>query len=117
MFVLNSYSGRWADPSKTGFIRLLLVLITLMAALACFVRAQQTFTVSGTVTGPQGLIEGSQLTFRTSLGEFQRTTDAQGKFSAQVPKGFLELTADPPPGSDLLAAGLGVEVTQELVIG
>ena len=97
-----------------------------MLALYTFfslLQAQQKFTVSGTISGPEGPLTGAQVGFLaadnsgTTLEDFEVTTDADGHFSGQVSESFLKLAVEPPEGMDLWPEELtDINVSEDLTV-
>jgi len=89
-----------------------LALVLLLAVLTFNVPvAAQTaqYPVTGTVVGPNGPVAGASVRIQgfdsfvaRVQADLQRTTDANGKFSADVPEGVVRLTVQPPDSSGLL---------------
>ena len=85
-------------------IRLLLISSLLLHSIPVF--AQSEATVSGLVTGPDGVLAGARVIAMQSGGdEFETTTNSSGQYSMVVPTGhYSRFSAEPADsGSGLVA--------------
>jgi hypothetical protein len=106
---VKSSSGKTKLRNRSRILHLVLLLMTLPVDIVGLAQTS-LYTVSGSVTGPGGPVAGASVRiegwdyYRSSrLVEFTRTTDASGRFSAEVPEGVARLFVEPPAASGLLA--------------